>query len=144
MSEEKTIGPRMAPVILVVDDDEYVHSTLAAAMRGLRAEVVRATTAAQGLDLALARLPDVAIVDVGLPDLDGYALTRALRARPELGGLRICILTGHLPDESLARDAGANAIIGKPFRLDAFLDTIRDQLRVPSGESGATGDTGAS
>jgi DNA-binding response OmpR family regulator len=130
MFEEEETRPRTAPVILVVDDDEYVHSTLAAAMRGLRAEIVRATTAAQGLDLALARLPDVAIVDVGLPDLDGYALTRALRSRPELGSLRICILTGHLPDESLAREAGANAIIGKPFRLDVFLDTIREQLRV--------------
>jgi DNA-binding response OmpR family regulator len=138
MSEEEKAGPRMAPIILVVDDDEYVHSTLAAAMRGLRAEIVRATTAAQGLDLALARLPDVAIVDVGLPDLDGYELTRALRARPELGGLRICILTGHLPDESLAREAGANAIIGKPFRLDVFLDTIRDQLRVQPADTDTT------
>jgi DNA-binding response OmpR family regulator len=136
MSEEETTDHRAAPVILVVDDDEYVHSTLAAALRGLRAEIVRATTAAQGLDLALARMPDVAIVDVGLPDLDGYALTRALRARPELGGLRICILTGYLPDESLAREAGANAIIGKPFRLDAFLDTIRDQLRAHPGDTG--------
>jgi DNA-binding response OmpR family regulator len=95
-------------------------------------------TAAQGLDLALARLPDIAIVDVGLPDLDGYALTRALRARPELGGLRICILTGHLPDETLAREAGANAIIGKPFRLDIFLDTIRDQLRVQPADPDAS------
>ena len=138
MSEEEKAGPRTAPVILVVDDDEYVHSTLAAAMRGLRAEIVRATTAAQGLDLALARLPDVAIVDVGLPDLDGYALTRVMRARPELGGLRICILTGHLPDESLAREAGANAIIGKPFRLDVFLDTIRDQLRIQPTDTDAS------
>jgi DNA-binding response OmpR family regulator len=138
MSEEEKTGPRTAPVILVVDDDEYVHSTLAAALRGLRAEIVRATTAAQGLDLALARLPDVAIVDVGLPDLDGYALTRLMRARPELGGLRICILTGHLPDESLAREAGANAIIGKPFRLDVFLDTIRDQLRVQPADGDAS------
>ena len=138
MSEEEKTGPRTAPVILVVDDDEYVHSTLAAALRGLRAEIVRATTAAQGLDLALARLPDVAIVDVGLPDLDGYALTRLMRARPELGGLRICILTGHLPDESLARESGANAIIGKPFRLDVFLDTIRDQLRAQPSDTDAS------
>jgi two-component system KDP operon response regulator KdpE len=117
-------------VILVVDDDEYVHSMLATAMRGLRAEIVRATTAARGLELALERRPDVAIVDVGLPDLDGYALTRALRARTELASLRICILTGHFPDEDLARKAGANAIVGKPFRVQEFLDTIRGQLEL--------------
>jgi DNA-binding response OmpR family regulator len=119
---------RGTPVILVVDDDEYVHSMLATAMRGLHAEIVQATTAARGLELALERRPEVAIVDVGLPDLDGYALTRALRARTELASLRICILTGHLPDEDRAREAGANAIIGKPFRVQEFLETIRGQL----------------
>jgi DNA-binding response OmpR family regulator len=132
MSGRGRIGSRAVPVILVVDDDEYVHSMLAAAMRGLRAEVIRATTAAQGLELALERRPDVAIVDVGLPDLDGYALTRAMRARTELASLRICILTGHLPDETLAREAGANAILGKPFRVQEFLDTVRGQLQ-PEG-----------
>jgi DNA-binding response OmpR family regulator len=123
-------GRRAVPVILVVDDDEYVHSTLAAAMRGLRPEIILAATAADGLRLALAHLPDLAIVDVGLPDQDGYALTRAMRERPELADLRICILTGHLPDEALAREAGANAIIGKPFRLNEFLDTVRGQLKI--------------
>jgi two-component system KDP operon response regulator KdpE len=131
--DELGSGRRAVPVILVVDDDEYVHSTLAAAMRGLRPEIIRAATAADGLELALDRRPDLAIVDVGLPDLDGYALVRALRSRPELVDLRICILTGHLPDEELAREAGANAIIGKPFRLNEFLDTVRGQLRITAG-----------
>src|SRR5204862_5914591 len=128
MVEVGNAGRRSMPVVLVVDDDEYVHSTLAAAMRGLRPEIIRASTAAQGLELAIERHPDLAIVDVGLPDMDGYALTRAMRERSELVDLRICILTGHLPDEALARDAGANAIIGKPFRLHEFLDTVRSQL----------------
>ena len=121
-------GSRRTPIILVIDDDEYVHSMLAAALRGLRAEIIQATTAARGLELALERRPDVAIIDVGLPDLDGYALTRALRAMTELASLRICILTGHLPYEALASEAGANAIIGKPFRVQEFLDIIRRQL----------------
>jgi two-component system KDP operon response regulator KdpE len=119
------------PVILVVDDDEYVHSTLAAAMRGLRPEIIRAATAAEGLRLAIERRPDLAIVDVGLPDQDGYELTRALRSQQGLGGLRILILTGHLPDQAVAAAAGADAIMGKPFRLNEFLDTVREQLRGP-------------
>jgi DNA-binding response OmpR family regulator len=130
MLEVGNSARRTTPIILVVDDDDYVHSTLAAAMRGLRPEIIRAGTAKDGLRLALERRPDVAIVDVGLPDQDGYELTRALRACSELADLRICILTGHLPDQALARAVGANAIIGKPFRLHEFLDTIRDQLRV--------------
>jgi DNA-binding response OmpR family regulator len=128
MTEVGSAGQRTGPVILVVDDDEYIHATLAATMRSLRPEIVQATTARQGLELALERRPDVAIVDVGLPDLDGFALTRAMRARPELSSLRICILTGHFPDEAAAQAAGANAIIGKPFRLHDLLDTIRAQL----------------
>jgi DNA-binding response OmpR family regulator len=131
MSDVGGIARRTGPVILVVDDDEYVHSTLAAAMRELRPEIIRATTAAEGMALALARRPDVAVIDVGLPDLDGYALTRSMRARPELAGLRICILTGHLPDEALARESGANEIVAKPFRVHEFLGTIRSQLQVP-------------
>jgi DNA-binding response OmpR family regulator len=133
MFEAGSDSRRPMPVILVVDDDEYVHSTLAAALRGLRPDLVQARTAADGLEQAIGRRPDLAIIDVGLPDLDGYTLTRALRARPELASLRICILTGHLPDEAKAHEAGADAIIGKPFRLQAFLDTVRAQLRMTSG-----------
>jgi len=116
------------PVILVVDDDDYVHSTLSAALRGLHPEILRAKTAAEGLALAMERRPDLAILDVGLPDQDGYALTRALRDERDLADLRICILTGYLPDEHRARDAGADAIIGKPFRLHEFLAVVRTQL----------------
>jgi CheY-like chemotaxis protein len=124
---------RAGPVILVVDDDDYVHSTLAAAVRGLHAEVIRATTAEEGLEVSRSRHLDLAIIDVGLPDRDGYELTRALRADPRLAELPICILTGYLPDERLARDAGANAIIGKPFRLNEFLDMVRSQLAITDG-----------
>jgi two-component system KDP operon response regulator KdpE len=132
MSEEGSARDRerATRVILVVDDDDYVHATLSAALRGLHREMVRATTAADGIRLAILHRPAVAIVDVGLPDLDGYALTRAMRARPELAATRICILTGHLPDEDLALIAGANAIIGKPFRLNDLLDTIGRELRI--------------
>ncbi|MBA2380478.1 MAG: response regulator [Chloroflexi bacterium] len=125
---------RSAPVILIVDDDAYVHSTLSAAMRGLRHEVLHATTATDGLRLALAQRPALAIIDVGLPDLDGYALTRAMRDRVGLAAMRICILTGHLPDETLAATAGADAIVCKPFRLDEFLAIVREQLGMTTGE----------
>src|SRR4051794_32826639 len=128
MSSEERADRRPAPVILIVDDDEYVHATLAAALRGLHPELVRASTAASGLELALKHRPDVAIVDIGLPDRDGYALTREIRARPELASLRICILTGYAPDEATALEAGADAVVGKPFGLQELLDTIRGQL----------------
>lgn len=117
------------PVVLIVDDDDYVPATLSAALRELRPAIIRATTAEEGLTRALEHRPTVAIVDVGLPDMDGYVLTRRMRARAELAEMRICILTGHLPDEEAALAAGADAIIGKPFRLRTIVETIDELIR---------------
>ncbi len=122
-----------ARVVLVVDDDDYVHQTLTAALRGVKATIIRASTAAEGLAMARDRRPELAIVDVGLPDEDGYSLAKRMRADDSLAGLSILILTGHLPDEPAAREAGANGIIGKPFRLHELVDAVTAQLESSTG-----------
>jgi DNA-binding response OmpR family regulator len=132
INPRESAGSRAIPVVLVVDDDEYIHAALATALRSLKPEIVRATTAAAGLRLAIERQPDLAIIDLGLPDSDGYSLTRRIRATAELDGTGILILTGHRPDEVAAREAGADAILGKPFRLNEFLSTIDEILKLAS------------
>lgn len=114
--------------MLIVDDDEYVHGALEAALRGLRVHLLTAHTAAEGEALALQYQPALAIVDVGLPDRDGYQLTADLRRASSLGSMRILILTGGSPDEVAAGRAGADGLIQKPFRLHHFLDLVREQL----------------
>lgn len=114
--------------VLIVDDDEYVHGALEAALRGLRVHLLMAHTAAEGEALALQHEPCLAIVDVGLPDRDGYRLTADLRRAPSLGAMRILILTGGSPDATAASHAGADGLIQKPFRLHNFLDLVRQQL----------------
>ena len=114
--------------VLIVDDDEYVLGTLEAALRGLRVHLLTARTAAEGEALALQHRPQLAIVDVGLPDRNGYRLAADLRMATSLAGMRILILTGQSPDEVAARDSGVNGLILKPFRLHHFLDLVRDQL----------------
>ncbi len=134
-----------SPSVLIVDDDEYVHGALEAALRGLRVHLLTAHTAAEGEALALAHRPVLAIVDVGLPDRDGYRLTADLRRSPTVLGMRILILTGQSPDQIAARDCGADGLIQKPFRLHQFLDAVREQLgsrdhdqeRVPALARGA-------
>ena len=113
---------------MIVDDDEYVHGALEAALRGLRVHLLTAHTAAEGEALALQHRPVLAIVDVGLPDRDGYQLTADMRRASSLSGMRILILTGQSPDEDAANDAGANGLVQKPFRLHHFLDVVREQL----------------
>ena len=117
-----------SPCVLIVDDDEYVHGALEAALRGLRVHLLTAHTAAEGEALALQYRPLLAIVDVGLPDRDGYQLTADMRSDPSLATMRIVILTGQSPDEIAARHAGANGLLQKPFRLHHFLDVVREQL----------------
>ena len=117
-----------SPCVLIVDDDEYVHGALEAALRGLRVHLLTAHTAAEGEDLALQYRPLLAIVDVGLPDRDGYQLTADMRSAASLTAMRIVILTGQSPDEIAARHAGANGLLQKPFRLHHFLDVVREQL----------------
>jgi DNA-binding response OmpR family regulator len=116
------------PCVLIVDDDEYVHGALEAAMRGLRVHLLTAHTAAEGEALALQYHPLLAIVDVGLPDRDGYQLTADMRRESSLSSMRILILTGQSPDETAAASAGANGLVQKPFRLHHFLDVVREQL----------------
>ena len=117
-----------SPCVLIVDDDEYVHGALEAALRGLRVHLLTAHTAAEGEALALQYRPLLAIVDVGLPDRDGYQLTADMRSDASLAAMRIVILTGQSPDENAARHAGANGLLQKPFRLHHFLDVVREQL----------------
>jgi DNA-binding response OmpR family regulator len=121
------IAPR-TPCVLIVDDDEYVHGALEAALRGLRVHLLTAHTAAEGEALALQYRPVLAIVDVGLPDRDGYQLTADMRHESSLAAMRILILTGQSPDEAAANRAGANGLLAKPFRLHHFLDVVREQL----------------
>jgi DNA-binding response OmpR family regulator len=126
-SPKHAVGCRSQSV-LVVDDDEYVLGTLEATLRGLRVRLLTASTAAEGEALALQHRPVLAIVDVGLPDRNGYRLAADLRLAPSLAGMRILILTGQSPDEAAARDSGVNGVILKPFRLHNFLDLVREQL----------------
>jgi DNA-binding response OmpR family regulator len=121
------VAPRSAAV-LIVDDDEYVHGALEAALRGLRVRLLTAHTAAEGEALALEHHPVLAIVDVGLPDRDGYVLTADMRRARSLDSMKILILTGQSPDLHKATAAGANGVVQKPFRLHHFLDIVRQQL----------------
>jgi DNA-binding response OmpR family regulator len=114
--------------ILIVDDDEYVYAAVRAVLRRLDAGVLRAATLAEGLELAASTPPDLAIIDVGLPDGDGYDLARKLKSSPATAATKVMILTGHAPDPTAAEAAHVDALIAKPFRLHDFLATVEALL----------------
>ena len=120
------------PAILLVEDDEALQRALAITLRSRGYDVMVAGTATLALDLITRRRVDVAIVDLGLPDLDGIELVRQLRAQLTAP---ILVLSARRDELSKVRalDAGADDFVTKPFGLDELLARLRAALRRAAG-----------
>jgi CheY-like chemotaxis protein len=121
--------------VLVVDDNEDAAALTAAVLRQLGHEVQTAHTATAGLAVQAAWPPDVAILDIGLPDMDGYALAAAMRraaARP----LRLTALTGYGRQAGIAAHSPEDAAA---FDLHLTKPASMDDLRRALGDMAASG-----
>jgi len=116
--------------ILVIDDDRELRESLVEQL-SLEEEfvVAQAGTGQEGLDAAQAARPDLIVLDINLPDLDGREVCRRLKA----SGVRapVVMLTAATSEEDTVQglDAGANAYVPKPFKMSVLLAHIRAQLR---------------
>jgi two-component system CheB/CheR fusion protein len=108
--------------ILVVDDHEDAAESLATLLRLLGHEVRVAADASEALDVVSAFQPDVALLDIGLPGMDGYELARRLRRLPGLDRILLLALTGYGLDADRRRsqEAGFDGHLVKPVDLDAL------------------------
>ena len=122
--------------ILIVDDNEDIRETL---QHVLRWEGYAVDTAKNGLEALTAisrQTPDVVLLDLRLPVLDGPAVTRALRQSGL--GLPIIAMSAAIEDRPLADEIGAIAYLHKPFRLDLLIRALQSALvdrRVAAGET---------
>jgi CheY-like chemotaxis protein len=111
------------PTILVADDEPLVRHTLRAMLGGATgARILEAADGAEALDLARRELPRIAVLDVEMPGLSGYAVCRALKADPATAHIRVLLFTGSvLPDaEAVGRMAGADGFFRKPLGMRAL------------------------
>jgi two-component system KDP operon response regulator KdpE len=116
------------PAILVIEDEPQIRRFLRAALTANGYRLVEAATAQEGLTQAATCQPDLVILDLGLPDLDGLEVTRRLR---EWATIPIIVLSarGREPDKIAALDAGADDYVTKPFGIGELLARMRVALR---------------
>lgn len=119
---------RPRPVALVADDEPDVQELLAVLLTRAGYDVLRAGDGEEALCLARRHLPEVVVVDVRMPKLDGYDTTRALRADPMTAGLKVVILTASVRDSERrqALAAGADLYLRKSVRRGDLARRIRE------------------
>jgi CheY-like chemotaxis protein len=112
--------------VLVVEDNSDTREMLRQVLAMLGHEVHVARDGAEAVDVALRLRPDVALVDVGLPALDGYAVARAIRAAPGGHRIRLVAVTGYgrAEDRRAARAAGFDAHVVKPVSPEMLADIV--------------------
>src|SRR5262245_41936364 len=116
--------------VLLVEDNEMNRDMLSRRLRRRGFEVLIAADGAQGLALAAAETPDVILMDMSLPVLDGWEATRRLKAAPDTAGIPVIGLTAHAmaTDREKCLEAGCDDYDTKPVELPRLLDKIQRLL----------------
>jgi two-component system cell cycle response regulator DivK len=116
--------------ILMVEDTEDNRQILRDLFAGTDYALIEATDGAAGLSMAQAHKPDLILMDIQLPVLDGYEVTRRIKADPALRHIPVIAVTSYAlsGDEAKARAAGCDAYIAKPFSPRLLLAKVRELL----------------
>jgi len=130
MDAPTQVSPRM-PKLLLVEDNEMNRDMLSRRLERRGFQVICATDGQQGIDMVRVEKPDLILMDMSLPVLDGWEATRRLKAEPELRGIPVIALTAHAmaTDERQAREAGCDDFDTKPVELMRLLDKIQQLLQ---------------
>ncbi len=117
--------------ILVIEDDDIVARTIERSLRVHDFRVMLASSGVEGLKLARRRPPDLVILDIIMPGMDGYTVCREIRADPLLDYIPILFLTAKIKDEDKIAGftAGADDYLCKPFNIDELILRVRAILR---------------
>ena len=121
-------GLAKKPIVVLIEDEPEIRRFLRASLTSHGYRLFEAVTGAEGLQEAQSRQPDIVVLDLGLPDIDGLEVIRRLR---EWTGVPIIVLSarGQEQDKIAALDAGADDYVAKPFGVGELLARLRVSLR---------------
>ena len=111
--------------VLVVDDEPVIRALVAASLEMDDLQVTGVADGASAIATVEVAAPDLVLVDVGLPGMDGREVLRRLRTNPDTASIPVLLLTGLEPNE----DTGADGIVRKPFTLQVLRDSVAACLR---------------
>lgn len=123
----------MSDKILIVDDEPDLRLLVRMTLEGNGYEVEEASTAAEAIAHALAVRPRLILLDIRLPDAEGFDVLRTLKATPELAGTPVVMMSAHSSPPTLRKAAviGSHDYLVKPFKQDALLALVRKHLAAP-------------
>jgi DNA-binding response OmpR family regulator len=118
------------PIVLVADDDDDILLLVTTRLRRDGFDVISARNGEEALALAKERRPAIAVLDIGMPGLDGLEVLERIRADDSLKGTRVLLLTAKAQESDVRRgyDAGADAYVRKPFSPADLSARVRELL----------------
>ncbi len=121
--------------VLLIEDEENIRSFISTALKNQNYKIITATTGQEGLSLSTSLCPDIILLDLGLPDIDGMEVIKKLR---EWSAIPVIVISArnHEQEKAKALDLGADDYITKPFSTVELLARIRTSLRHSNQVSG--------
>jgi len=117
--------------VLVVDDEPTIRELVAEALRDAGFETETAANGVEALTRMQRWLPDVVVLDLMMPRLDGTGFTELMRLNPRIADVPVLLVTAAYGAEQAAQQIGAHAWLAKPFELDALVDAVSGLAGAP-------------
>lgn len=121
----------MSKRILIVEDTEDNRRIIRIALTSAGYEVLEAEDGVKGIETAIEHVPDLILMDIQLPVLDGYQATRLIKAHPRINAIPIIAVTSYAlsGDEAKARNAGCDGYLAKPFSPRQLIAQVNSLLK---------------
>ena len=124
------MAERIHPVILVVDDDEFQHKIISKILAGTNYQLIFASSGIQALSILRKTKPDVILMDIMMPEMDGMEVTRMIRTMSTFENTPVIMITGNSEGDTVVNSikSGATDFLVKPFNRDSLIAKILHAL----------------